>query len=114
MEITPYVKYAVPEKLGNTNFVFGHTEDITSLNNMVGTLPRYAYQNGSISLTYEVVQHLRWTPIGTDRIFGFSDTEEMPQGLLRPEFQVYTGPPTPRMSYEAFSRNKQNHSEAPS
>lgn len=75
MEITPYVKQAFPEKLGKYNFVFGHTEDAELKG--YGNLPRYAYQHGAIALTYEVVQHLRWTPIGTDRIFGFSDSDEI-------------------------------------
>ena len=75
MEITPYVKQAFPEKLGKYNFVFGHTEDAELKG--YGNLPRYAYQHGAIALTYEVVQHLRWTPEGTDRIFGFSDSDEI-------------------------------------
>lgn len=76
IEITPYVKQAFPEKLGKYNFVFGHTEDVDGKTGY-GNLPRYAYQHGAIALTYEVVQHLRWTPIGTDRIFGFSDSDEI-------------------------------------
>lgn len=75
MEITPYVKQAFPEKLGKYNFVFGHTEDAKLKG--YGELPRYAYQHGAIALTYEVVQHLRWTPVGTDRIFGYSDSDEI-------------------------------------
>ena len=77
MEITPYVKFAFPEKLGSTNFVFGHTADNSAADMKTGTMARWACQKGKVGLTYEAVQHLRWTPAGTDRIFGFSDTEEI-------------------------------------
>lgn len=72
IEITPYVKYAFPAKLGNTNFVFGHTYD--NATNTTGTLARYAYQKGAIALTYEVVQHLKWE---NDYIFGYTDADEI-------------------------------------
>ena len=77
MEITPYIKFAFPEKLGSTNFVFGHTADNSAASMKTGTMARWACQKGKVGLTYEAVQHLRWTPAGTDRIFGFSDTEEI-------------------------------------
>ena len=76
MDITPYIRRKFPSKFENYNHVYGHTDDtITTIESRYGTCETYAYQKcNSISITYEVVMHLKWEESGY--IFGYDEESE--------------------------------------
>lgn len=68
IELSPIVRNKYYQYLGEYEFVYGHTQDAESYINY-GTAPHFAYYNGAISCTFEVVQGVKWDGV---RVFDAS------------------------------------------
>lgn len=73
MDVTPYVQNQFPDKLGEYNFCYGNTADMSDGQKKQGMLTNYAHNLGVIACTFEVVMHLKWDGA---YIFGYSVSEE--------------------------------------
>ena len=68
IELSPIVRNKYYQYLGEYEFVYGHTQDAESYVDY-GMAPHFAYYNGAISCTFEVVQGVKWDGV---RVFDAS------------------------------------------